>query len=196
MPHRASQLIWCWRNVLLKKRVWKLCISPPPTPNPSKMSKLLRILFRSNKKWGRKAPIWTKWGQKGIRRYQNAAKRAPIWTKWGQKGSKGYPKVSKCSQKGTQRRQDCTLSNQMEPKECPKASKCAKGASRVSKVKPKATQMEPKGQPLRSKWRPTCDKCWIVMDSGIDFGVLLELFGSRYCQQLRQLSMRKSMPKK
>ena len=77
MPHRASQLIWCWRNVLLKKRVWKLCISPPPTPNPSKMIKLLRILFRSNKKWGRKAPIWTKWGQKGIRRYQNAAKRAP-----------------------------------------------------------------------------------------------------------------------
>ena len=113
-----------------------------------------------------------------------------------QMGSKGYPKVSKCSQKGTQRRQDCTLSNQMEPKECPKASKCAKGASRVSKVKPKATQMEPKGQPLRSKWRPTYDKCWIVMDSGIDFWVILELVGSSYCQQLRQKSMRKSMPKK
>ena len=113
-----------------------------------------------------------------------------------QMGSKGYPKVSKCSQKGTQRRQDCTLSNQMEPKECPKASKCAKGASRVSKVKPKATQMEPKGQPLRSKWRPTYDKCWIVMDSGIDFWVILELVGSSYCQQLRQKSMRKSVPKK
>ena len=34
------------------------------------------------------------------------------------------------------------------------------------------------------------------MDSRTDFWIMLELFGSSYCQQLRQKSMRKSMPNK
>ena len=73
-----------------------------------------------------------------------------------QLGPELYPKVSKYSQKGTRRRQDCTQGSQMEPKESPKASKCVKTASKVSKVKPKAIHMEPKGPPRRPKWRPKC----------------------------------------
>ena len=142
MPHRSSQLIGCWRNVMLKKCVRKLCISSPFHPEP----------FKTNQ-------IAAESMQKSIQIEAGKHSEGPNGTRIISKGIKIQPKGHP-TEAGLHPRQPNGA------KRVSKGNKMCQKTSKVSKVEPKAIHMEPKGPPRRPKWRPKWAKCWICMDSG------------------------------